>query len=463
MKCTGGFCMTWYTDNMVGGTSMWNPFSYRGRVARLRYLCSILAITASFAIIGFLFVFVFFSSLSFAIIAVANGHGLGTQLLVLATVGCMLAVLSQVIIASFIVRRFHDLGKSGLWWFALLIPIYNIHLGIGLLAEQGTAGMNKYGADPLPLNAVRGDVIHRFSQNKVARIVALIVLLALSGWSLADTIHQRVIQQQQLNTLINQAVRQAAGNSNALPATSSPTVQQQNVNQLINQAVQAAETDCPNNTTSSAYCFSFTTRPVAQKPPFNVSDTTAWKSIERNDYLGYIYNFDTSSWYKASACYTMKYPSLEYYPAPSYNGYFFKTSPRFASGTPYVGGDQWAQAIIIDSHPDNATDSEEGVLFGNDMQWLAYDTLNRPYQNISQKDFYTAGGIRGVEAVGADGFWFIELPLPAPPDDPYLNSYILSIHPATPMNDSAVKNIFYDATFGEAMAKSIVPMSSCTH
>lgn len=39
------------------------------------------------------------------------------------------------------IRRMHDVGKSG--WF-ILIPIYNIIL----LATEGDAGDNEYGADP---------------------------------------------------------------------------------------------------------------------------------------------------------------------------------------------------------------------------------------------------------------------------------------------------------------------------
>ena len=47
------------------------------------------------------------------------------------------------------VQRFHDLGRSGLDYFLLIIPFYNIYIYALLLFEEGENEANKYGPNPL--------------------------------------------------------------------------------------------------------------------------------------------------------------------------------------------------------------------------------------------------------------------------------------------------------------------------
>lgn len=47
------------------------------------------------------------------------------------------------------IKRLHDLDRPGSHWLLLLIPIYNLYLGIVLLVKPGTVGANRYGPDPL--------------------------------------------------------------------------------------------------------------------------------------------------------------------------------------------------------------------------------------------------------------------------------------------------------------------------
>lgn len=47
-----------------------------------------------------------------------------------------------------LVRRLHDVEKSGWFAFIMLIPLVGIIWLIVLLATEGTQGPNKYGADP---------------------------------------------------------------------------------------------------------------------------------------------------------------------------------------------------------------------------------------------------------------------------------------------------------------------------
>lgn len=51
------------------------------------------------------------------------------------------------------VRRLHDLDRPGIHYLLLLIPIYNLYLGLCMLFQRGTAGPNRFGPDPLALGA----------------------------------------------------------------------------------------------------------------------------------------------------------------------------------------------------------------------------------------------------------------------------------------------------------------------
>ncbi len=48
-----------------------------------------------------------------------------------------------------VVKRLHDIDRSGVWWWAMLVPGFNIFLGIMLLFVKGTVGPNQFGDDPL--------------------------------------------------------------------------------------------------------------------------------------------------------------------------------------------------------------------------------------------------------------------------------------------------------------------------
>src|SRR4051812_6383059 len=54
--------------------------------------------------------------------------------------------ITQVAVASHVVRRFHDLGRPGTHFWLLFIPGYNIYLTCVLLFKTGDAGPNQYGA-----------------------------------------------------------------------------------------------------------------------------------------------------------------------------------------------------------------------------------------------------------------------------------------------------------------------------
>jgi uncharacterized membrane protein YhaH (DUF805 family) len=48
-----------------------------------------------------------------------------------------------------IVKRLHDLDRSGTHYWLLLIPLYDLYLVLILLFKKGAGGPNRYGSDPL--------------------------------------------------------------------------------------------------------------------------------------------------------------------------------------------------------------------------------------------------------------------------------------------------------------------------
>lgn len=88
------------------------------------------------------------------------GGVLGNPLFVLPAVG--VAVASVIAALAITVKRLHDIGRPGWHWWLLLIPFYNIYLGLTLLFKRGIIGANEFGADPLgppaPVGYIRGDV-----------------------------------------------------------------------------------------------------------------------------------------------------------------------------------------------------------------------------------------------------------------------------------------------------------------
>ena len=49
---------------------------------------------------------------------------------------------------SVVVRRLHDVGKSGWFYLIIFIPLVGFIWMLVLLVSDGNKGENKYGADP---------------------------------------------------------------------------------------------------------------------------------------------------------------------------------------------------------------------------------------------------------------------------------------------------------------------------
>ena len=61
----------------------------------------------------------------------------------------LLMLVGTVLTGFQAVKRWHDLGKSGAWFWGSLVPILNIYCLIMLVFVKGTTGDNTYGPDPL--------------------------------------------------------------------------------------------------------------------------------------------------------------------------------------------------------------------------------------------------------------------------------------------------------------------------
>lgn len=48
-----------------------------------------------------------------------------------------------------VIRRLHDIGRSGWWWLLIFIPFVNFIMGIYLMCKKGETGPNRFGPDPL--------------------------------------------------------------------------------------------------------------------------------------------------------------------------------------------------------------------------------------------------------------------------------------------------------------------------
>jgi len=82
---------------------------------------------------------------------------------------CLLGFIAFDVIST--IQRLHDLNKKGTWYFANLIPIYNIIFGIELIFARGTRGANFYGVDPRLIEN------EKFRKNILRNIGVLFILI----------------------------------------------------------------------------------------------------------------------------------------------------------------------------------------------------------------------------------------------------------------------------------------------
>ena len=106
-------------------------FSFSGRAGRLTYWG--ISIISSFILIGIA-------------IGIDNRMATGEIGMVGLTAAFFGIILSIWVNLAVTVRRFHDRNKSGLWYFALLIPFIGLWFAIELMFFGGVDDANEFGA-----------------------------------------------------------------------------------------------------------------------------------------------------------------------------------------------------------------------------------------------------------------------------------------------------------------------------
>lgn len=109
-------------------------FSFEGRLRRIHY-----------------FMYLLTGGLIFGFAYLVIGVGLGA---LFKSVALPIILLLPFIVAyvwfclAVGVKRLHDMGKSGVYYLLLLIPVVNFFWGLYMLLCDGTVGPNAYGPDP---------------------------------------------------------------------------------------------------------------------------------------------------------------------------------------------------------------------------------------------------------------------------------------------------------------------------
>lgn len=128
--------MSWYF------AAFKNAFDFRGRACRSEY----------WYFAGFNFVFLMMLGY---IDFVSGAWDPDLAIGVLSSIYYIIIVIPGI---SLIVRRLHDLDRSGWWFFAFMIPIIGTIACIITMMLKGTPGVNDFGHDPIvsaSLNNVR--------------------------------------------------------------------------------------------------------------------------------------------------------------------------------------------------------------------------------------------------------------------------------------------------------------------
>ncbi|MDR6961062.1 uncharacterized membrane protein YhaH (DUF805 family) [Pseudomonas brassicacearum] len=126
----------------VAGYSTLKPFSFEGRIGRLRFLAWTMVLTlVMLPVIGVAFWF----SLSWLI--ASNSLA---AMIVGGLAGVAIALAFAFVSLQFNVQRLHDLGWSGWLWLLNLVPFVGSLFPFVLMCMPGNTGANRYGAPPPP-------------------------------------------------------------------------------------------------------------------------------------------------------------------------------------------------------------------------------------------------------------------------------------------------------------------------
>jgi uncharacterized membrane protein YhaH (DUF805 family) len=124
-------------DTLYGDVKL---LSLEGRLGRLRYIACYFALTM---FIGVLMALA-------ALLIDGDIQALERAGTVSYTLSIVFSIIFLMFAASLTVQRLHDVNAGGWWALLLLVPAANILLILAVLFIPGTAGSNRYGAQPPP-------------------------------------------------------------------------------------------------------------------------------------------------------------------------------------------------------------------------------------------------------------------------------------------------------------------------
>ena len=129
-----------FTDAVKAYFLKWNDF--RSRSSRSEYWWATLFVTLASFPVGFIIGFVI------GFLLLTAGFSETTMEIVVGIV--MLPIQIFIIIAStcLVIRRLHDVDKSG-WWYLIIFTIIGIIPLLIWYCSKGTDGDNRFGKDPL--------------------------------------------------------------------------------------------------------------------------------------------------------------------------------------------------------------------------------------------------------------------------------------------------------------------------
>jgi uncharacterized membrane protein YhaH (DUF805 family) len=105
-----------------------NIFTYKGRMRRRNYLLIIIPINLLLFILGELL-----------------ENSVEPNLMIYFLV--VMLFLSTLTVFQ-IIKRLHDIGRKGIYWLVIFVPVLNIGFALWLCYKDGEIGENKYGQDP---------------------------------------------------------------------------------------------------------------------------------------------------------------------------------------------------------------------------------------------------------------------------------------------------------------------------
>ena len=123
------------------GFASLKPFSYEGRIGRLRYLAWTMTLTLVTLGIGSVF-----ALFGLALISSDSTGGL----ILAGLLAFILVVVLAVVSVLFTIQRLHDIGWSGWLWLLTLVPFVGSIFPFVIMVVPGNATANRYGAPPPP-------------------------------------------------------------------------------------------------------------------------------------------------------------------------------------------------------------------------------------------------------------------------------------------------------------------------